>query len=73
MAVRHFVAHVYGIWPPECFVVAETRAKAKAKLASSLVKAKYAHDFRRALLKIKSCRLTQEPIGSVYAECNSIR
>ncbi len=72
MAVRHFVVRVYGIWPPESFVVAESHAKAKAKVARYLMDSNYAHDFREALLRIKSCQLTKEPIGSVYADYHTI-
>jgi len=67
---RHFVAHVRGF--SEAFIVAESRAKARAKVAYGLMDAGYAHDFMHGIGMIKSLRLTDEKIGSHYSSINTI-
>jgi len=67
---RHFVVYVKGF--SEAFVVAESRAKARAKVAYALIDANYTYDFMDALRMIQSLRLTDEKIGSAYSCINTI-
>ena len=67
---RHFVVYVRGF--SEAFVVAESRAKARGKIAYSLMDAGYAYDFMDAVRMIQSLRLTDEKIGSYYSSINTI-
>ena len=67
---RHFVVYVRGF--SEAFVVAESRSKARGKIAYSLIDAGYAYDFMDAVRMIKSLRLTDEEIGSAYSCINTI-